>query len=184
MEKDEDLECRICRGGLEVGALLYPCKCSGSIRYVHEDCIKLWLQRTRAKTCELCHHSFKFSPVYAPDTPSRLPTSIFLLGFLRIFGKHLLLLLRLVEHIQISYHRNRHSGSLISLVENIYAEKTELKTIYRVLSYSSGSFAFQLGHLGCTDYFFFGHFKGFSISKIVYRYTCSFHGEQIHLISS
>jgi E3 ubiquitin-protein ligase MARCH6 len=93
---DEDLECRICRGGLEGGALLHPCKCAGSIRYVHEDCIKLWLQRTRAKNCELCHHPFKFSPVYAPDTPSRLPTSTFLLGFLRIFGKHLLLLLRLV----------------------------------------------------------------------------------------
>ncbi len=93
---DDDLECRICRGGPEGGALLHPCKCAGSIRYVHEDCIKLWLQRTRAKNCELCHHPFKFSPVYAPDTPSRLPTSTFLLGFLRIFGKHLLLLLRLV----------------------------------------------------------------------------------------
>jgi hypothetical protein len=81
---------------LEGGALLHPCKCAGSIRYVHEECIKLWLQRTRAKNCELCHHSFKFSPVYAPDTPPRLPTTIFLLGFLRIFGKHLLLLLRLV----------------------------------------------------------------------------------------
>jgi E3 ubiquitin-protein ligase MARCH6 len=98
---DEDLECRICRGGLEVGTLLHPCKCAGSIRYVHEDCIKLWLQRTRAKNCELCHHPFKFSPVYAPDTPSRLPTSTFLLGFLRIFGKHLLLLLRLVCALEL-----------------------------------------------------------------------------------
>mmetsp|Transcript_71728 Transcript_71728/g.191370 ORF Transcript_71728/g.191370 Transcript_71728/m.191370 type:complete len:663 (-) Transcript_71728:5-1993(-) len=95
VNQDDDLECRICRGGLEVGSLLHPCKCAGSIKYVHEDCIKLWLQRTRAKSCELCHHSFKFSPVYAPDTPPRLPTTIFLYGFLRIFGKHLLLLLRL-----------------------------------------------------------------------------------------
>ena len=45
--EDDDLECRICRGGVEVGTLLHPCKCSGSIRYVHEECIKLWLQRTR-----------------------------------------------------------------------------------------------------------------------------------------
>ena len=96
--EDDDLECRICRGGVEVGTLLHPCKCSGSIRYVHEECIKLWLQRTRTKTCELCHHPFKFSPVYAPDTPSRLPTTIFLLGFLRIFGKHFLILLRLVGY--------------------------------------------------------------------------------------
>ncbi|KAJ1480461.1 hypothetical protein T484DRAFT_1748650 [Baffinella frigidus] len=33
-----DDECRICRGGWEVGPLLHPCKCSGSIRFVHAEC--------------------------------------------------------------------------------------------------------------------------------------------------
>ena len=98
-EHDEAEECRICRGGRDIGPLLHPCKCSGSIRYVHEECIKLWLQRTRqgTKNCELCHHPFKFSPVYRDDTPSRLPPVTFFIGFLRIAWKHILLLLRLVR---------------------------------------------------------------------------------------
>lgn len=30
-------ECRICGGGAEPGSpLFYPCKCSGTIRYIHQ----------------------------------------------------------------------------------------------------------------------------------------------------
>lgn len=31
------MECRICRGGTEVGELFHPCKCSGSVRWVHAE---------------------------------------------------------------------------------------------------------------------------------------------------
>ena len=36
--------CRICRGGEEEGPLFFPCQCSGSIKYVHQECLQKWLQ--------------------------------------------------------------------------------------------------------------------------------------------
>ncbi|CAJ0923381.1 20874_t:CDS:2 [Entrophospora sp. SA101] len=41
---DEDV-CRVCRTESSVDhPLFYPCKCSGSIRYVHQDCLTKWLK--------------------------------------------------------------------------------------------------------------------------------------------
>ena len=75
-EEEEELECRICRG--EGGALYVPCKCSGSIRHVHEDCLVRWLEHSGSDRCELCGFVFRFDPVYAEDAPERvsLPTLI------------------------------------------------------------------------------------------------------------
>ena len=75
-----DDECRICRCGWEVGPLLHPCKCSGSIRYVHAECQIRWLERTLASSCELCRHKFLFSPMYSVHAPGRLSSFEFLLG--------------------------------------------------------------------------------------------------------
>ncbi|SPO30675.1 related to SSM4 - Ubiquitin-protein ligase involved in ER-associated protein degradation [Ustilago trichophora] len=68
--EDED-SCRICRSGPEPGAPLYhPCKCTGSIRYCHQDCLVEWLQHSRKKYCELCNHPFIFHKKYRKDMPS------------------------------------------------------------------------------------------------------------------
>ena len=85
-EEEEEEECRICRGGVDVGALLHPCRCTGSIKYVHQQCLDQWLSRTNGATkrCELCHHPFRFSPVYAEGAPSRLPTTELAVGLIRM----------------------------------------------------------------------------------------------------
>ncbi|SPO31069.1 related to SSM4 - Ubiquitin-protein ligase involved in ER-associated protein degradation [Ustilago trichophora] len=68
--EDED-SCRICRSGPEPGAPLYhPCKCTGSIRYCHQECLVEWLQHSRKKYCELCNHPFIFHKKYRKDMPS------------------------------------------------------------------------------------------------------------------
>ncbi|CAO1637297.1 unnamed protein product [Parajaminaea phylloscopi] len=75
-DEDEDAErvCRICRCPPEAGQPLYhPCKCTGSIRYCHQDCLKEWLTHSRKSRCELCSHPFTFNKVYQRDMPSRLP---------------------------------------------------------------------------------------------------------------
>ena len=37
--------CRICHGESEPDRpLFYPCKCSGSIKYIHQDCLLEWLK--------------------------------------------------------------------------------------------------------------------------------------------
>lgn len=69
--------CRICRGeGTAEEPLFYPCKCSGSIKYVHQDCLMEWLSHSQKKYCELCKTSFRFTKLYAPDMPQSLPVHV------------------------------------------------------------------------------------------------------------
>mmetsp|Transcript_44216 Transcript_44216/g.84534 ORF Transcript_44216/g.84534 Transcript_44216/m.84534 type:complete len:1376 (+) Transcript_44216:118-4245(+) len=75
-EKDggEEDVCRICRSeGTPSKPLHYPCACSGSIKYVHQDCLLAWLKHSASKHCEVCKHTFSFRPVYAPGVPAWLP---------------------------------------------------------------------------------------------------------------
>lgn len=59
--RDQDV-CRICRGeATEQEPLMHPCRCSGSIKYVHEDCLTEWLESARKPgVCELCQERFVF----------------------------------------------------------------------------------------------------------------------------
>ncbi|KAH6643763.1 RING finger membrane protein [Boeremia exigua] len=78
-DKDEADTCRICRGeGTADEPLFYPCKCSGSIKYVHQECLMEWLSHTQKKHCELCKTSFRFTKLYHPGMPTRIPTAVFL----------------------------------------------------------------------------------------------------------
>ena len=67
---EDESVCRMCHGESELERPLYfPCKCSGSIRYVHQDCLLQWL-KTKTNNiadskCELCGESYKFRKIYA-----------------------------------------------------------------------------------------------------------------------
>lgn len=70
--------CRICRGeGSEEEQLFYPCKCSGSIKFVHQPCLMEWLSHSQKKYCELCKTPFRFTKLYDPDMPQELPAPVF-----------------------------------------------------------------------------------------------------------
>ncbi|KAH9109938.1 hypothetical protein LEN26_013905 [Aphanomyces euteiches] len=76
---NDDEECRVCRGEAEPHRRLFaPCKCSGSIRYVHSDCLMEWLTFAKRETCDLCSHTFAFRQVYAHGCPDTLPLHEFL----------------------------------------------------------------------------------------------------------
>ncbi|KAF9696628.1 hypothetical protein EKO04_005400 [Ascochyta lentis] len=78
-DKEDADTCRICRGeGTDDEPLFYPCKCSGSIKYVHQECLMEWLSHTQKKHCELCKTSFRFTKLYHPGMPTRIPTAVFL----------------------------------------------------------------------------------------------------------
>ncbi|KUI56199.1 ERAD-associated E3 ubiquitin-protein ligase doa10 [Cytospora mali] len=71
--------CRICRGEATPDEpLFYPCKCSGSIKYVHQDCLMEWLSHSQKKHCELCKTPFRFTKLYAPDMPKTVPFYVFI----------------------------------------------------------------------------------------------------------
>ncbi|OMJ22955.1 ERAD-associated E3 ubiquitin-protein ligase doa10 [Smittium culicis] len=75
----EDIICRVCRGeNTEEEPLFHPCKCSGSIKYVHQDCLLEWLEHSKKKSCELCGHNYDISPVYSENMPSSLPIFVVL----------------------------------------------------------------------------------------------------------
>jgi hypothetical protein len=72
---DENPCCRVCHGESEPNnQLYYPCKCDGSIKYVHQECLLQWLKISRKKEskCELCGEFFTFHNVYADGAPSVL----------------------------------------------------------------------------------------------------------------
>jgi E3 ubiquitin-protein ligase MARCH6 len=70
--------CRICRGeGSAEEPLFYPCKCSGSIKFVHQSCLMEWLGHSQKKYCELCKTPFRFTKIYDPNMPSELPAPVF-----------------------------------------------------------------------------------------------------------
>lgn len=55
--------CRICfEGESEEHRLIIPCKCSGSMRYIHEDCLKIWLlsldKDLSVSECDICKSQF------------------------------------------------------------------------------------------------------------------------------
>ncbi|KAI3753117.1 hypothetical protein L2E82_25162 [Cichorium intybus] len=79
-DEEEDV-CRICRNSGDAdNPLRYPCACSGSIKFVHQDCLLQWLNHSNARQCEVCKHPFSFSPVYAENAPARLPFQEFVIG--------------------------------------------------------------------------------------------------------
>lgn len=87
--------CRICRGeSTPDEPLFYPCKCSGSIKYVHQDCLMEWLSHSQKKHCELCKTPFRFTKLYSPRMPSTLPTHVFAAHMLRYVLDNLVVWLR------------------------------------------------------------------------------------------
>ncbi|KAL8699047.1 MAG: hypothetical protein Q9224_001583 [Gallowayella concinna] len=71
--------CRICRSEATVNEpLKYPCKCIGSIKFVHQHCLVEWLSHSQKKHCELCKTPFRFTKLYDPNMPATVPILVFL----------------------------------------------------------------------------------------------------------
>uniref|UniRef100_A0A3P8QUF3 E3 ubiquitin-protein ligase MARCHF6 n=1 Tax=Astatotilapia calliptera TaxID=8154 RepID=A0A3P8QUF3_ASTCA len=79
--------CRVCRSeGTQDKPLYHPCVCTGSIKFIHQECLLQWLKHSRKEYCELCKHRFAFTPIYSPDMPSRLPVQDIFAGLVTSIG--------------------------------------------------------------------------------------------------
>ncbi|KAF4117317.1 E3 ubiquitin-protein ligase MARCH6 isoform X1 [Onychostoma macrolepis] len=79
--------CRVCRSeGTQDKPLYHPCVCTGSIKFIHQECLVQWLKHSRKEYCELCKHRFAFTPIYSPDMPSRLPVQDIFAGLVTSIG--------------------------------------------------------------------------------------------------
>merc|ERR1719446_589316 len=56
--------CRICYGGTDVGRLISPCMCTGTMRFVHLECLNMWrLASSNPQSfyqCDQCHYQYSF----------------------------------------------------------------------------------------------------------------------------
>nr|AEE62925.1 unknown [Dendroctonus ponderosae] len=51
--------CRICHCEADAeNPLLSPCYCAGSLKYVHQNCLRQWLAASDTRSCELCKFNF------------------------------------------------------------------------------------------------------------------------------
>ena len=78
----EDI-CRVCRcEGTADRPLFHPCICTGSIKFIHQECLVQWLKYSKKEFCELCNYRFSFTPIYSPDMPQRIPVLLVMSGLL------------------------------------------------------------------------------------------------------
>ncbi|WVR09207.1 hypothetical protein IAU60_006269 [Kwoniella sp. DSM 27419] len=76
--EDEEDVCRVCRvEGDDADPLVHPCRCSGSVRFVHPDCLRQWLAQTGKKHCEICGYKYHFTKIYPVDLPESIPPLIY-----------------------------------------------------------------------------------------------------------
>ena len=62
-EEPEERVCRVCFCGEEGGPLLAPCRCRGSVRWVHASCLNEWRSASANpmsfSTCETCGYRYR-----------------------------------------------------------------------------------------------------------------------------
>lgn len=61
-EPESERACRFCFCGTEVDVLIAPCRCSGSVKYVHQSCLNEWRLRSANPEsyhrCDQCQYVF------------------------------------------------------------------------------------------------------------------------------
>lgn len=64
---NEEKTCRICLDTSESSNFIRPCKCSGSVKYIHEECLKAWLvslnKDLSESKCEICSTKYKMKMI-------------------------------------------------------------------------------------------------------------------------
>lgn len=60
-------QCRFCLENVPVEELISPCKCGGTVRFVHLECLRHWQREVgnseRATICQVCRGTFSVAPI-------------------------------------------------------------------------------------------------------------------------
>lgn len=73
-----DFLCRICHcEGEDDCPLIMPCRCTGSLSFVHQGCLNQWIKSSDTRCCELCKFDFvmetKLKPLRKVSTSGSAP---------------------------------------------------------------------------------------------------------------
>ena len=72
MDPNSIITCRICLldETVKSSKMISPCKCNGSIRFVHAECLEAWLNSLSKSTsfysCQICNRQFKTEQITKP----------------------------------------------------------------------------------------------------------------------
>lgn len=109
--------CRICmEGEIETSQLLSPCKCSGSIKYIHEECLKTWLvshcEDLADATCELCKSGLlmEFKMRYKCNPKQSCTSGLNSCMFVPVLGA-IVIILFIIVYLLADRYLNSSSGS-------------------------------------------------------------------------
>jgi len=73
VDEAEERSCRICfEGPSEEEPLFRPCKCRGSVAFLHYKCLARWVAETSRTHCELCESPFRVPEGNFPPLASQL----------------------------------------------------------------------------------------------------------------
>lgn len=74
-EAEQDA-CRICKEIVDISNanVISPCKCDGSVKYIHIECFQRWYQANTIDSCEICRTKF---PVIIRETINHQPQPMF-----------------------------------------------------------------------------------------------------------
>lgn len=68
---DETISCRICLGDKSDGRFISPCRCNGTMKYVHDHCLQQWRMSSKNPNsffqCDQCKHNYSFRKSWLID---------------------------------------------------------------------------------------------------------------------
>lgn len=151
MNLEEEKQCKICfqkDSDTEDTPDVHPCKCVGSMKYVHASCLEHWLKISSSKRCELCHYDYKFKKIYKSNTPEKisfLVVSRMLIGKgISTLKKTLLILFNLFLKLCRIYSSSALFQFLFFKVERVPVFKTEVSFIIGICINLVGLILFSL----------------------------------------
>lgn len=71
-KEDEEILCRICHEDKSSGKLISPCKCRGSLQFVHEKCLNEWIKMKDGSRCEICDTSMNTSIIFKKEASIKM----------------------------------------------------------------------------------------------------------------
>lgn len=78
-EFEEKVKCKICfEPNTEENMLVAPCKCKGSMKFIHSMCLFEWIKSIENPKCEICNHKYVFKNIYAENMPRKVPIYLML----------------------------------------------------------------------------------------------------------
>lgn len=66
------MECRICFETHNQETLISPCKCSGTSKYVHKECLDKWIVYKKNDICSVCQEKYSYYPQENDKTMSNV----------------------------------------------------------------------------------------------------------------